>query len=1130
MTKNKLVLLVGGLLCVLSVFSQQNNIRFKRITINDGLSLSSVYCIFQDSKGFMWFGTEDGLNKYDGKNFTVYRDNINKPNCISYKWIEQIIEDTNGNLWFGSRGGLTRFNPITETFTPFRGVEPNNQLSNDTITTFFEDKNKRLWVGSLKGINCINIDDGKLENIKYKNELNTRVNCFLLGDKYLWIATNNGLFYTNSENNVFHKLKLKNTSEQVKITSIVKEQDLLWLGTDQGLFSINENASNPNQKEYLTNTSIENISLDNSQNLWVVTNKALLKKESQTDQFTKIVKSFESTNSLSINTNKPILSCENNEIWFGTFGSGLFRINTSTNKKSHYKNNSADPQSLSENSINCIYEDRNGIIWIGTFGAGISIFDPQAHKFDLLKNNPLSENSLACNFIWSIWEDHNEDIWIGTNNQGISKYLVKQDSFIHIDIRKSKKHPYTAIRKVFEDSQNNIWIGSDGEGLFKYNPLSKEQVQFKNIEGDSTSLSNNSVRTIFEDSDGIIWIGTRDGFNQYHPKTKQFKQYKRKESNPSSISCNFIYSTIFEDSKGLLWIGTYGGGVNIFDKNTGQFNSFQYIQESTNSISDNVVFSIHEDKEGSIWLGTNNKLNRYNPKTKVFSHYGTDEGLPNDVIYSILPDKNDHLWLSTNNGICRFSTSDYSVKNFTINDGLQSKEFNGGAYHKGKSGKLYFGGVYGLNIIDPKKKFKDERNYELVFTKLEIHGNEVKVAPYNNIDSEKQIHYSNEDDTYYLKKNIAYTDAIELDYKHRFVTLEYSSLSSFASDKINYSYRLKGLEKKWINSGNRNYISYSNLPLGEYTFQVKAQNQNGMWSEYAKELKIKILPPFYLSWWFILLASILVSLLFIFIYRFLLHAKTNKLLTVQNEEIKSTNLQLQESERNLKELNATKDKFFRIISHDLKNPFTSLLSISEMIHENYEMVDDPEKRVGIRKIHESVKHIYTLLENLLTWSRSQTGKIDFHPETFDLNELVKQSICLYEASAEKKQIEIQFFDTKEKLTFADKHMSSSIIRNLINNAIKFSNQNSQIEIKIATKDKFVEFQIADEGIGIDKDNLSKLFRIDLKYKSVGTSGEKGTGLGLLLCKEFAEANRGKIWAESTIGKGSTFFFVLPESK
>ncbi len=1128
MIKNKLVLLLVGLLCILSAYSQQNNIRFKRITINDGLSLSSVYCIFQDSKGFMWFGTEDGLNKYDGKNFTIYRDNTDKPNGISHQWIEQIIEDSNGNLWFGSRGGLTRFDPITETFTPYRGIEPNNQLSNDTITTFFEDENKRLWIGSLKGLNCININDGTLENIKYKAELNTRVNSFLLGDKHLWITTNNGLFYYISEENLLHKLKLQNAS--IQINSIVKDNKLLWIGTDQGLFSINENSSTLNPEKYLSNIYIENLCLDNAQNLWIVTDKALLNKKFKTNQFTKIVKSFESTNSLSINTNKPILSGENNEIWFGTFGSGLFRINTDTNKKSHYKTNSADPQSLSENSINCIYEDRNGIIWIGTFGAGISIYDPQAHKFDLLKNNPLNENSLACNFIWSIWEDHNEDIWIGTNNQGISKYIVKQDSFVHFDIRKSKKHPYTAIRKVYEDSQSSIWFGSDGEGLFKYNPRNQELSQFKHIEGDSTSLSSNSVRTIFEDSDGSLWIGTRDGFNQYHPKTKHFTQYKHKESNSSSISSNFIYSTIFEDSKGLLWIGTYGGGVNIFDKKTSNFSSFQYLQGSTNGISDNVVFSIYEDKKGFIWLGTNNKLNRYNPKTNEFSHYGTDQGLPNNVIYSILPDSNDDLWLSTNNGISRFSTSDYSVKNFTINDGLQSKEFNGGAYHKGKSGKLYFGGVYGLNIIDPKNKFKDERNYELVFTKLEIHGQEVKVAPNTQSNSEKYIQYSKEHDAYFLKKSIAHTDHIELEYKHRFVTLEFSSMSSFSSDKINYTYRLKGLEEKWIKSGNRNYISYSNLPSGEYTFQVKAQNQNGIWTKQAKELGITILPPFYMTWWFILLASLLGSLLFIFIYRFLVHAKTNKLLTAQNEEIKSTNLQLQESEKNLKELNATKDKFFRIISHDLKNPFTSLLSISEMIHENYDAVEDPEKRVGIRKIHESVKHIYTLLENLLTWSRSQTGKIDFYPEAFNLNELVKQSIYLYTASAEKKQIKIQFLDTEEKLAFADKHMSSSIIRNLLNNAIKFSNQNSKIEIKIGVKNDLLEFQIIDEGIGIDEDNLSKLFRIDLKYKSIGTSGEKGTGLGLLLCKEFAEANRGNIWAESTIDKGSTFFFVLPQSK
>ncbi|BAX82025.1 sensor histidine kinase [Labilibaculum antarcticum] len=1123
MTRSKLILLFVGLFCTLTLFSQQNNIRFKRITINEGLSLSSVYCIFQDSKGFMWFGTEDGLNRYDGKNFTIYRSDPENSNSISNKWIEQVLEDRSGNLWFGSRGGLTQFNPVSEIFTQYRGIEPNNQLSNDTITHLYEDQNNRLWVGSLKGITCINTKQGTIEKHNYPKGLDSKINCFLADTKNFWIGTKLGLFHYDSEKKSFKEIELPKSDSKWNVTSLASADNYLWVGTSNGLLSISRDSLTENAQLFLNGLHIENLLPDRINSLWIVTNKALFKTDNSSKIFHKAVKSFEVTNSLSISTNKPILKSSNEEIWFGTFGSGIYRINPVSNQTSHDTNNSADPQSLSENSINCIYEDRNGIIWIGTFGAGISIYNPQSHKFELFKNNPLSENSLASNFVWSTWEDHNGDLWIGTNNKGISKYIVKRDSFVHYDVRKSVNDPYSAIRKVFEDRKNNIWIGTDGEGLFKLNPFTGNKTQYKHISNDSTSLCDNSVRVIFEDSEGIIWVGTRGGLNRYHDKTNKFTQYKHIDGDTKSLSHNFIYSSIYEDSKGLLWIGTYGGGVNIYDKKNNTFKSYQYYDNTKNGLSDNVVFSVYEDEDGIFWLGTNTKLNRFDSQTGLFSHFGIEEGLPNNVVYGVLPDAFGNLWLSTNNGIAKFSTQDYSVKNFTVDDGLQSKEFNGGAYHKGKSGKLYFGGVYGLNVIDPNLKFIEERSYNIVLTKLEIHGQEVLVDNSNAENFNNQIQYSKESDSYYLKKSIAYTDSIELEYDQRFFSIEFSSLSSYSSDKINYTYRLQGLEKKWVNSGNRNYVSYSNLSPGEYVLQVKAQNQDGQWNKHSKELFIEIFPPFYMTWWFVFIEIIMGTIITIFVYRFLLNAKTNRLLTQQNEKIKCQNLQL-------KELNATKDKFFRIISHDLKNPFTSLLSISEMIHENFDSVEDQEKRTGIRKVHESVKHIYTLLENLLTWSKSQTDKIDFKAEIFNLTDLVEQSICLYTASAEKKEIKIILLNSEKNIAFADQNMCSLIVRNLINNAIKFSEPKSQIEVDIQDKNEFLEVQIIDHGIGIASENLDKLFRIDLKFKSTGTAGEKGTGLGLLLCKEFAETNGGKIWVESTIGEGSIFYLHIPQSK
>jgi ligand-binding sensor domain-containing protein/signal transduction histidine kinase len=1113
------------LLFITSVRGQQNNIRFKRLTINDGLSLSSVYCIFQDSKGFMWFGTEDGLNRYDGKNFVIFRSDPSNLNTISYKWTEQIFEDSNGKLWLGSRGGLTRFNPVNEQFTQFRGIGRDKILTNDTITHIFEDSNNRLWIGTLQGINCLDILKLTTLNINKSNIITSRVNCMLeLNSNLILFGTNTGLYIFDSRLNEIRKEIYLNEKPNSKVLSLAKTENSVLIGTNQGLIECNTNLKSKS-KPILQKLEIENILIDRDSTLWISTNMALLSKKRNEKEFKKSVKAFESTNSLSINTANPLLLDKNNNIWFGTFGSGFYRFNPDEQKKYHYKNNSADSQSLSGNSINCIFEDRNGVIWIGTFGAGISIYDPQLHKFDLLKHNPLDQNSLPSNFIWSIWEDKDSNVWIGTNNQGLTKYNFKQDHFIKFDFRTNKKLPHKAIRKVYEDRNGLIWIGTDGDGLIRYNPKNQERKYYRNQTNNKSSLSNNSVRVIYEDRDGFLWIGTQNGLNLFDPKSEKFTQFKHSEDDPQSISHNFVYSVIFEDSKGNIWVGTYGGGLNVYNKETKSFTNYKNSSNSQNSISDNIVFSIHEEKNDVLWIGTNNKLNRFDLNTKEFEHFGTEHGLPNNVIYGLVPDDDKNLWLSTNLGLCRFSLQNYSCNNFDVHDGLQSNEFNGGAFHKGKSGLLYFGGVYGLNVINPEKDIMEDELYDAVLTKLEIHGQAVNVLATETNDN--QIFYNKETDTYGFSKSIAFADSIELDYEHRFLSFEFSTLSNFSPDKVNYAYRLNGLEKKWIYSKKRNFASYSNLSPGKYTFQVIAQNPYGKWSQTPKELQIIIHPPFYMTWWFILLEIIIASGLIVFVYGYLLNIKTNKLLSAQNEKIKVANTNLKESEQNLKELVATKDKFFRIISHDLKNPFTSLLSISEMIHENYDQIEEEEKQIGIRKIHESVKHIFILLENLLTWSRSQTGKIHFEPTEFDLCELISESLNLYSASAEKKQIKLTKFCPEKTVVKADRNMCSSVLRNLINNAIKFSHNTSEISIHVIPHTNYHEIQITDQGIGIDKENIEKLFRIDLKYKSSGTAGEKGTGLGLLLCKEFVEINGGKIKVKSELGKGSTFSFTLP---
>jgi len=382
-------------------------------------------------------------------------------------------------------------------------------------------------------------------------------------------------------------------------------------------------------------------------------------------------------------------------------------------------------------------------------------------------------------------------------------------------------------------------------------------------------------------------------------------------------------------------------------------------------------------------------------------------------------------------------------------------------------------------------------------------------------------------ENYYLPAHVTYLDMVRLNYKQRFFSIEFAALNHHMPEKLNYRYRMQNLEDHWNLAGSRNYVTYANMKPGTYIFEVDASNTDGYLTGNPVQLKIVIAPPFWRSYWFMLLMTLTVLLVIVFIYRYLLNQRTNKLLTTQNEQIREANNQLQVSENNLKELNATKDKFFSIISHDLKNPFASVLSISELMAENFELTEKDEIRYGVNKIYHTNKHIYELLENLLTWSKSQRGNMKVEKVKFNLSKTIETNINILKLAADKKNISIQYEGKDEIFAVADREMISTVFRNLLNNAVKFTPTEKSIKISAEVNQNMVHVSVTDEGIGISQENVQRLFRIDDKFKSEGTAGEKGTGLGLIICKEFVEQNGGSIHVNSTPGEGSSFSFTVP---
>jgi ligand-binding sensor domain-containing protein/signal transduction histidine kinase len=1137
-------LFILTLLAFSTLPGQDEYVRFKHITINDGLSLSSVYHIYQDSKGFMWFGTEDGLNKYDGQSITVYGATTDQHYIMANKWIELVYEDKSGMIWLGSRGGLTIYNPRRGVFAPLKhDPESASSLSNDTVSAIIADLRNDVWVGTFRGLNRVDRFTGEAERIIPDEDdlggLTSRISGLVLDRSgTLWIGTYRGLFSQDRKSGLFFNEVADGTiTPATTIYCLSLGTDALWLGTDLGLVKVDLSGTGRHQ-QIDTGTpgngeTIERLLVDRLDQVWIQSTNGLYCYRHGEGRIVKVLEKGGTTHSLSLNPVEPLLEDQDGFIWHGSFGEGVFRIDPETLEYRHYTHNPADPSSLSENSVNCIFEDRSGALWFGTFGAGISILDPYSNQFALFKNNPVNTNSLASSFIWTICETSDNTIWFGTNANGISCYDPQSGTFTHLNHNpfdpNSLSHP--SVRKIYQDSHDRIWVGTDGGGLDLYRPGDRSFQHFLNDPRDPRSISDNSVRAIYEDPHGRLWVGTRNGLNLFDPKSRSFKRFLHDDEDPGSISNNFIYSAIYMDDEDNLWIGTYGGGLCKMNPEDGSCMRFAHDNDDPTTISDNIVFSIYEDELGRFWIGTNSGLNMFYPATGSFRRFGVGEGLANEVIYGILPDDQNRIWLSTNLGIIRFDLETFDVKNFDMNDGLQSNEFNGGAYYRGRDGKLYFGGVYGLNVIDPSQIEPAQNVTQVTLTKLEVLGEEVHVAGVEledrfADDPGRIIEYEGD---YFSSENVTYMEEIVLDYNHRFFSVEFSALNSMQPGKISYSYIMENLETEWNNAGPRNYVSYANMKAGSYTLKVVAENADGFRSDPPMQLSIVITPPFWQRWWFILLEAMVAAAIAVMIYIYLLKSRTNRLLKYQNQQISQANEALRESERNLMELNATKDKFFSIISHDLKNPFSSLLSISELMVESFDKADREEHLAGFKKIHQSVKHLLDLLENLLTWSRSQRGRIKYDPVRFNLTNLIQENINLHKLLAEKKEIMLCSPEQNEIYAYGDRDMINSVVRNLMTNAVKFTYPHKKVEVKVEPREKEVEVRIIDEGIGITEENLGKLFRIDEKFKSTGTAGEKGTGLGLIICREFVEKNGGAITVESEPGRGSTFSFTIPMS-
>ena len=687
MRVNKKINIILILVCIFSclkISTSYANIResfnFKNITIEDGLSQSTVETIYQDSKGYIWIGTNDGLDRYNGYEFKHYKHDKYDKNSIANNYIVDIIEDKNGYIWVSTIGGLSRINPDKDEIKNYYSKEDSGNLSNSNLWQILCTKDNRLIASTIDGLNVYDKNKDKFTRILYKEgELPSQYIYSLEEDinGHIWVRTDNGLVELDKDLNI-----VKSYQDAIEDSDVYNVYDdskgNIWVCTlDNGLFKINlddnsvENYKNNNSKISIPSNNVRDIISDSEGKLWIATDKGLCTFDYEREEF------------------------------------------ITYNKKSYQSN------SLIDDEIFCLLKDSSGLIWIGTY-SGISRFNPNSN-FTHFKLDPYEDNSISGNVIHGIYEDDDKTLWIGTNESGVN--IINGESIKHLN-----KENSNIVSDLIEDItgfKNYIFIGTN-EGL---SVLVKNDKTAKNytITNYTTKdgLPSNKIRSLFIDSKGYLWIGTNKGLAILDTNNNKIIDITY-ILDEMGVSDKFIRA-VYEDSKGNYYIGCFlEGGLIKINPNTKEYKIYKNIENDDSSISNNSIRYINEDLYGNILVGTSHGINILNLSTDKFNHYTEKDGLINNTIYGILVDKNNGIWMSTNAGISKLSIEDATFKNFTITDGLQSNEFNGRACFKSKDGNMYFGGINGFNVFNSQDIELSTFEPKVIFDNFEINGTNKK--------------------------------------------------------------------------------------------------------------------------------------------------------------------------------------------------------------------------------------------------------------------------------------------------------------------------------------------------------------------------------------------------------------------
>ena len=1093
--------------------------------MENGLSQNMVDCITKDKDNFIWIGTWNGLNRFDGYNFITYHNISNDTNSLVNNIIHSLYVDNYNNIWIATYKGICIYINHLNRFKRVNYITAN-------INCVVADNNGNIWAGG----------DSIIEILR---PVNPNGDFEILTEKYL-----------NRE-----------LIKQNKYYSFCFDDNRTWIGCDKGVYIYNKKGKN--LKKINTGIGAPNDLFENDtrqivngsdNNLWVATDVGLIRYNKKNKTAYYYGSDENDNNSLPNNSVSSIAIDISNNVIIGTLG-GLSIYNKDEDNFINYTEDKWGYKSINNNFVNSLYAGSDGIIWIGTERGGLNKYSLNQKQFETIEYNPEFKKGLNNSTVNAILED-DKFIWIGTAGGGLNRFDKKSKTLKYYIHNENDLHSLTNnfVSYLSKDKTGNVYVAEWGGGMHKLKPENFENGRFDEVFQNRLPGNNYFISTIIIDDNNNLWLATIGGIIIYNPYKDEFKQFY---SDDIAVGCMQF------DNQGNLWIGSLSGLYFIksdsnhdIDIENPDVYHFTNIPGDSTSISDNYVISFLLDDDDNMWIGTYekgiNKVMGFNDKGKIIvKRFNEKNNLSNSIIYNIQQDNHGNIWTSTGFGLSKLDPKNGKFRSYFESDGIANNEFYWTAGFKNNDGKMLFGGMNGITLFHPDSIKINENPPVLKLTSLKIYNIIVETGKkYDGIEV--------------LKENITSAKEITFSYKSKEFTIGFAALHYEQPLQNKYKYKLEGYDNEWkMTEPNVRYASYTQLPGGRYTFKLRASNSDDIWTNEPLTLTINIIPPIYKTWWFRILIILLVITFTIAFYIIRVNAlkkqkellekivrertkelqNKNQLLEKQTFELNETNTLLEEKQQKIEEqtvrlktqakdlsvknedlntLNATKDKLFSIIAHDLKNPINNLLGFSKLMIDRYDTLDDSKLKNMLSIIYSSGKNIFDLMMNLLQWARNQLGNITVIPEKINLFDMVTCMKDVVENMLTMKNIVLNIEIPPELEITTDKNILDTILRNLITNSIKYT-ENGSITISAKINNSKVDINIKDTGIGMSPEQIVKIFLLDPKKSVPGTQGEKGTGLGLIICKDFLDKLNSELYIESEEGKGSTFTFSLPLS-